>query len=168
MTIMKLYVIYKGVDLFFQKNLELENKDSISLYDCLDAFSNYRIDEENCTCKKCNKTGQFKRKFTIYKLPIYLIIKLKKHSQIGKPDKFVEYKEVLDLKDYVLGPDKNNSIYELYAVLLNKKFLNNSTYSCFCKNLGSWICYSSEGLGAVETPLHKDAYILFYKRRNVE
>ena len=160
--------IYKGVDLFFQKNLELENKDSISLYDCLDAFSNYRIDEENCTCKKCNKTGQFKRKFTIYKLPIYLIIKLKKHTQIGKPDKFVEYKEVLDLKDYVLGPDKNNSIYELYAVLLNKKFLNNSTYSCFCKNLGSWICYSSEGLGAVETPLHKDAYILFYKRRNVE
>ena len=161
--------IYKGVDLFFQKNLEMENKDSISLYDCLDEFNNYRIEElENCVCKKCNKAGQFKRKFTIYKLPIYLVIKLKKHTQIGKSDKFVEYKEVLDLKDYVLGPDKNNSIYELYAVILNKKFLNNSTYSCICKNFGCWLSYSNEGLGAVETPIHKDACILFYKRRNIE
>ena len=161
--------IYKGVDLFFTKNLEIENKDSISLYDCLDAFNNYRVEElENCVCKKCNKTGQFKRKFTIYKLPIYLIIKLKKHTQLGKPDKIVEYKEILDLKDYVLGPDKNNSIYELYAVILNKKFLNNSTYSCYCKNFGSWLSYSNEGIGAVETPIHKDACILFYKRRNIE
>ena len=161
--------IYRGVDLFFQKNLEIENKDTISLYDCLDAFNNYRIeDQEKCVCKICNKEAQFKRKFTLYKLPIYLIIKLKKHTQIGKADKVVEYKEILDLKDYVLGSDKNRAIYDLYAVILNKKFLNISSYSCYCKNYGSWIGYSKEGLGAVESPISKDAYILFYKRRDIE
>ena len=160
--------IYKGMELFFQKNNETEVKDSITLFDCLDAFNNFKNEEKELVCKKCQKSGGIRRKFTIFKLPIYLIIKLKRNIQHGKNDKFVEYKEQLDLKDYVLGPDKNKSIYDLYAIILHKKSLNGSSYYCYCKNFGTWLSYSMEGIGAVETPIHKDAYILFYKKRYVE
>ena len=96
------------------------------------------------------------------------ILKLDRHIQQGKNDKFVEYKEILDLKDYVLGPDKKNAIYSLYAVLLHKKSLNSSNYFCYCKNFGYWISYTIEGIERIESPISKDAYILFYKKRNIE
>ena len=161
--------IYKGMDLFFEKNNEIETKDVISLYDCLDCFNTPKInnDEENF-CKNCNAVRQFKRELNIYKCPIYLILKLDRHIQQGKNDKFVEYKEILDLKDYVLGPDKKKAIYILYAVLLHKKSLNSSNYFCYCKNFGYWICYSAEGIERIESPINKDAYILFYKKRSIE
>ena len=157
------------MDLFFEKNNEIETKDVISLYDCLDCFNTPKInnDEENF-CKNCNAVRQFKRELNIYKCPIYLILKLDRNIQQGKNDKFVEYKEILDLKDYVLGPDKKKAIYILYAVLLHKKSLNSSNYFCYCKNFGYWICYSAEGIERIESPINKDAYILFYKKRSIE
>ena len=161
--------IYNGMGLFFDKNNEIETKEVISLYDCLDCLNIPKMTEgENNLCKNCNTVRQFKKELNLYKLPIYLILKLDRHIQQGKNDKFVEYKEFLDLKDYIVGPDKKNAIYILYAVLLHKKSLNSSNYFSYCKNFGYWISYTIEGIERIESPISKDAYILFYKKRNIE
>ena len=75
---------------------------------------------------------------------------------------------MLDLKEYVKGPDKINSIYDLYAVLLHKKSLNGTSYFCYCYSFGFWISFSLDGIEQIENPISKDAYILFYKKRNAE
>ena len=104
----------------------------------------------------------------VYKSPIYLILKLNRNINQGKIDKFIEYKEMMDLKEYVKGPDKINSIYDLYAVLLHKKSLNGTCYFCYCYSFGFWISFSLDGIEQIENPISKDAYILFYKKRNAE
>ena len=161
--------IYKGMDLFVDKSNDIENKEIVSLYDSLDNLNNFKVIEgENIFCKNCNLNRQFKRKICIYKLPYYLIIKIDRHILQGKNDKFIEYKEILDLKDYVLDSKKNNTIYDLYGVLLHKKFVGGSYYYSYCKSYGFWINYNLEGFSRIDNPISKEAYILFYKRRDVD
>ena len=161
--------IYKDMDLFVEKNNDIENKETVSLYDALDCFNNFKVIEgENYFCKICNLNRQFKRKICLYKLPLYLIIKIDRHILQGKNDKFIEYKEIMDLKDYVLDPKKANTIYDLYAVLLHKKSVGGSYYYSYCKSYGFWINYNLEGFAKIDNPISKDAYMLFYKRRDVD
>lgn len=156
--------IYKGMELFFEKNNDIETKEVISLYDSLDYFSIPTNSDKKFFCKHCVEQRNFKRQLQLYTLPIYLIIQIKR----GKNDKFIEYKETFELKDYIIGPNKEDSTYELYSVILHKKSLNSSSYSCFCKNFGLWIYYNYNELERINTPINKDAYILFYKRRNID
>ena len=157
--------IYKGMELSFEKGNEIDTKEIVSIYDSLDYFNKEKTTtDEKWICKHCNKPKMFKRIINLYKLPNYLIIKLKK----GKNEKSFEYKEILDLKEYILNPEKEETLYDLYAVILYKKSLNYSGYSCFCKNFGTWISFSLEGMEYTYNPISKDAYMLFYKKRNVE
>ena len=153
------------MELSFEKGNEIDTKEIVSIYDSLDYFNKENmITDEKWICKKCGKPKMFKRIINLYKLPNYLIIKLKK----GKNEKSFEYKEILDLKEYILNPEKEETLYDLYAVILYKKSLNYSGYSCFCKNFGTWISFSLEGMEYTYNPISKDAYMLFYKKRNVE
>ena len=124
--------------------------------------------------KNAIKKEKQKKKIELYRTPNYLIIQLKRFKQkrkangktiLGnKNDIFIEYKEILNLKEYIVGPDKNKSIYDLYGVILHKKFVNTHFIS-YCKNLGIWISYDDTEINAIESPINKDAYLLFYKRR---
>ena len=158
--------IYKGMELSFDKANEIATKDVINIYDSLDSFNHSKkITDEKWFCKICNKNGIFRRKINLYKLPNYLIIQIKK----GKSEKTFQYKEILDLKEYVLNPDKEEStLYDLYAVILHKKSINSSSYSSYCKNFRIWICFNKEEMDYIPNPISKDAHILFYKRRNIE
>ena len=162
--------IYEGMELYFGKNNEIETKEIISLYDSFEAFNNYKKKDEEGKwfCKHCNENSKCVIEKKIYKLPIYLIIVLNRKINQVKNDKFLEYKEMIDLKDYILGPDKDKSIYELYAVLLHRKSMNNCNYYNYCRSFGMWICFDKDGLEIVDNPINKDAYILFYKRRNTD
>ena len=158
--------IYKGIEIFFEKNNEIATKEVISLYDSLDYLNvpKESKDGEKFFCNNCLKPQSFKKNINLYSLPIYLILQLKK----GRGDKFIEYKTTLDLKDYIIGPNKKNSVYELYAVILYKRSINGSNYISYCKNFGTWISYSIDGLEVIYNPINKDAHILFYKRSDVE
>ena len=126
-------------------------------------------------CKKCNGKSKAEKKIEIYRAPYYLIIQLrrfkKKKNSSGKTilanknETFIEYKEILNLKEFVIGPDKDKYIYDLYGVVLHKKFMN-THYISYCNNLGVWICYDDNNeLKVIENITNKDAYLLFYKRR---
>ena len=168
--------IYNGIELFFDKKNEIKPKKNITIYDSLEVFSSKQIlDGDNILfCKKCNKKRKAEKKIELYRTPNYLIIQLKRFKQkrkvngktiLGnKNDIFIEYKEILNLKEYIVGPDKNKSIYDLYGVILHKKFVNTHFIS-YCKNFGIWISYDDTEINAIESPINKDAYLLFYKRR---
>ena len=117
------------------------------------------------------------KKIQIYRTPIYLIIHLKrfKHRNVfaktvfgNKNDAFIEYKEILNLKDFVVGPDKDKPIYSLYGVIIHKKFMNGGHYYAYCKNRGMWITFNDERISICHNPIDKDAYLLFYKRKIIE
>ena len=162
--------IYDGMELYFGKNNEIETKEIVSIYDSFEQLNNSKTIDESGKwfCKICKENRQCAVQKILYKLPIYLIVVLNRNINQIKNDKLVEYKEVIDLKDYILGPDKDKSKYDLYAVLLHKKSLNNNYYYNYCKSFGMWICFDQDGLQGIDSPINKDAYILFYKRRNID
>ena len=173
------YSIYRGMPLFFDKKFEIESKKNLNLYDSLELLNTEELlDGENIWhCKNCKGKVKAEKIVQLYRTPYYLIIQLKrfklKKNNAGKTilgnknDSYIEYKEVLNLKDFVVGPDKDNSIYDLYGVIIHKKFMNSHFYS-YCKNMGIWISYDDTDINGIETPIHKDAYLLFYKKRIYE
>ena len=173
--------LYKGIKLFFDKknSIEIESNTNLSLYDLLASLNKGEIlDEENCWyCKECKELKKAQKKTEIYRAPLYLIIQIKRFKYRGKivgtifgnkNDTFIEYNEILNLRDFIVGPDKDNCEYHLYGVVIHKQFMNGGHYIAYCKNLGIWAQYNDRNVEAIENPIHKDAYLLFYKRQNID
>ena len=80
-----------------------------------------------------------------------------------KIETLVEIPEYLDLKEYVLGPENNNSImYELYGNILHDE---NHHYVAVCKNEDRWVLFNDDSLYRCAFPQHRNSYLLFYKKR---
>ena len=166
--------LYKGIPLLFEKKNEIETK-ALNLYDALDLLNKEQIPDDGDSikcCQKCKK--KLGKKIELYKTPYYLIIHLNRFKQktsnktnfSNKDDTFIEYKEILNLKDFVIGPNKDKSLYDLYGIVLHTKFMNfSSHYISYCKNYGSWFSYDDKSFKDIKNPINKDAYLLFYKRR---
>ena len=69
------------------------------------------------------------------------------------------------MKEFVVGPDKDKSIYDLYAITIHKELMNGGHYIAFCKNKGIWLTYDDDRVSMCENPISKDAYLLFYKKK---
>ena len=161
--------------LFFNDKDEENESDKINIYDCLEKFREEEIlDNQNkYFCENCKASQIAKKKIQIYKLPLYLIIQLKRFkynnsifSKIldlsNKIETHVEMPEILDLKEYIFGPEKNNWIYELYGSILHKE----DHYVSICKNEERWILYNDDSLYRSSFPQSKNCYLLFYKKKN--
>ena len=170
--------IYSGIPLFNENSKKKDKKLNLSIYDSFDCFNQKEILEGDNMwyCNKCKKHNKALKKIEIYRTPLYLIIQLKRFknrnsflsSFLGnKNETFVEYKEELNIKDFVVGPDKDKSIYSLYGVIIHKKFMNGGHYYAYCKNRGIWITFDDHRLSYCHNPIDKDAYLLFYKRKNL-
>ena len=171
--------LYKGMELFFDKKNEIQSQTNITLYDSLELLNEGEIlDGENMWyCNKCQEKRIAEKKIQLYRTPYYLIIQLKRYNQknnialksiLGLNDSLFEYKEVLNLKDFVVGTDKYKSIYDLYGVIVNKKTYNGRHYISYCKNFGKWFSYDDNDFNSIDNPINKDGYLLFYKRRSSE
>ena len=171
--------VYSGIPLFNENSKKKDKKLNFTIYDSFDCFNQKEILEGDNMwyCNKCKKHNIAVKKIEIYRTPLYLIIQLKRFrhrsgffsSLLGnKNETYVEYKEVLNIKDFVVGPDKDKSIYNLYGVIIHKKFMNGGHYYAYCKNRGLWITYDDQQLSICHNPIDKDAYLLFYKRKNYD
>ena len=177
--------------IYLESNLFINNSDtavgkysnSIKLKDCLDLYGqNIELkDDDMWYCSKCKKHQISKQKLQIYKAPNYLIIQIKRFNikKYGsssstfsgeKNDTFVSYPITdLNLSDYIVGPEKDkNNIYDLYGVVQHFGSLSGGHYTAICKNDGNWISYNDSSLDIVNNPVTKNAYILFYKRKESE
>ena len=173
--------LYKGLKL---RSLDSKKEDSnygcLTIYDSLELFLKEEIlgGEEKWKCNKCNKAQKASKKFEIFKTPYYLIVQLKRFKQRGplmnsifgaKNSTFVDYKEILNLNDFVVGPDKEKSIYYLYGVVIHLSLSNEGGhYISFCKNNGEWLTYNDKDIELCQNPIHKDAYLLFYRRKGIK
>lgn len=143
------------------------------IYECLDRyfFKNERID--NWKCDKCKTIGCTKTT-SIFTLPNYLIIHLKRANQDNKLENTITFPlDELDLTKYIeeSKQDKNNYIYSLYAVNNHIGNINDGHYWSYCKNLDkSWYCFDDENVSKLHRGFDseivtKNAYILFYYRK---
>ena len=73
----------------------------------------------------------------------------------------------LDLNNYIEGPSKSNSIYNLYAVINHKNVFGCNHFTSFCLSNNRWIEFDDHNIFyKVNTPVTSDAYILFYIKKS--
>ena len=123
-------------------------------------------------CRKCKGFKRAKKKMELFYLPKLFIICLKRfsgsNSYWGKNDALVDFPiNNMDMKDFVCGPDKEYSKYDLFAVSQHYGGCGGGHYTAICKNFGKWYNYndSSVSRGSENDIVSSAAYVLFYRRQ---
>ena len=123
-------------------------------------------------CHKCKSFKRAKKKMELFYLPKLFIICLKRFSGSssywGKNDALIEFPiNNMDMKDFVCGPDKEYSKYDLFAVSQHYGGCGGGHYTAICKNFGKWYNYndSSVSKGSENDVVSSAAYVLFYRRQ---
>ena len=154
---------------------------NINIYDSFDLFSKSESLGKNnlWNCVNCKQHTLANKSISIYRSPNYLIIQLKRFKKKNdgffvffesdknddKNDTFVYFPEKnLDLTNFIDGPDKFNSIYNLYAVINHK----NNHFTAYCRNNNIWIKYDDSKLYRIDNPINENAYILFYIKKDID
>ena len=159
-----------------KKETEEEEVDDgkMTLAKCLKKFCK----EEQLTegdewyCSKCKKHVLAKKKMDLYYLPKILIICFKRFIKDSyrweKNEDEVEFPiNNLDMKDFVIGPDKEHSKYDLFAVSQHYGSTGFGHYTAVCKNDGKWFSYNDSSCSETNESEAQSsaAYVLFYRRQ---
>ena len=187
------FVMYLDIPI---ENFENSDFDSIKLYDnylndeedfslsneltlenCFNSFSKCeKLDESNeWYCSKCKEHRRGYKQLEIFRLPIYLILELKRFkNQFGfffnsKNATFVKFPlEELNLNKYLVGPKNINYIYDLISVSQHYGASFGGHYTSVCKKGQKWFEFDDDDI--TETDKNKivnsSAYILVYKLRD--
>jgi len=159
----------------------------LSLIDCMKDFVKEEVLSKNDTwyCPKCKDHKQATKAMDIWRAPPILRIDLKRFQNRGmwlaqKLDKFVEYPLTdFDISPFVSGPQEREGerekvplLYDLYAVACHIGWTANSGhYTALCKNAAdsNWYYYDDSRVTQVSEKevVNKNAYLLFYKRKDV-
>ena len=85
-----------------------------------------------------------------------------------KNNTFISYPtDNFDIREFIVGPEKDKAIYDLYGVIEHYGTLNQGHYTAICKNDGNWVSYNDSIIKIVDNPVTKNAYVLFYKMKNI-
>ena len=160
-----------------EKKPEEEDDESgkMTLEKCLKKF----VKEEQLTegdewyCSKCKKHVLAKKKMELYYVPKILIICFKRFIKDStfsweKNEDEVEFPiNNMDLKNFVIGPDKDHSKYDLFAVSQHYGSTGFGHYTAVCKNDGKWFSYNDSSCHETnENECQSSAaYVLFYRRQ---
>ena len=151
-------------------------KEELNLYSLLNYFSmSEQLDKNNeWKCGNCKKKVSASKKLSIYYVPRLLIICLKRFKKqnsyyYSKNNEYIDFPlENLDMGKYICGPDKDHSIYDLFAVSQHYGDTGGGHYTAICKNGGKWYNYNDSSCSS-SSPANvttSSAYVLFYRRRN--
>jgi ubiquitin C-terminal hydrolase len=158
------------------KNIKIEQKRSgkITLDDCLNNFcKEEKLEEGNeWYCPICKKHTLATKKMELYYLPKILIICFKRFIKESfrwrKNEEFIDFPiNNLDMKEFIVGPDKPHSKYDLFAVSQHFGSTNFGHYTAVCKNFDKWFSYNDSSIHSCSENDAKSsaAYILFYRRQ---
>ena len=169
--------VYPGY--YFEENNNLNKYKNI--YDSLNQFNKFEFlgDDNLWNCPKCLDKRRINKAIKIFRAPKYLIIQLKRFKKKSngffnflegdKNETFVSFPiKNLDLSNYIEGPGKINSIYNLYAVINHKSISGCNHFTAFCKDSNNkWNEYDDHKIiYNINNPVTNDAYILFYSKIN--
>ena len=153
------------------------NSNNITLDHCLQYFTEKESLEEGNEwfCDKCRKRVMASKQIELFYLPRILCICLTRFIKQGryygytKNTKLVEFPlENLDMEQYMCGPDKKYSKYDLYAVSQHYGSMGGGHYTAICKNIdGNWYGYDDESVyrQSKKNVVTNAAYVLFYRRK---
>ena len=158
-----------------KKEEEDDESGKMTLEKCLKKF----VKEEQLTegdewyCSKCKKHVLAKKKMELYYVPKILIICFKRFVKDStfsweKNEDEVEFPiNNMDLKNFVIGPDKDHSKYDLFAVSQHYGSTGFGHYTAVCKNDGKWFSYNDSSCHETnESDCQSSAaYVLFYRRQ---
>lgn len=142
-----------------------------------ECFKNFIKEEkldkgEEWDCFKCKKKVNAKKKIELYYLPKIFIICFTRFNKINnnlkKNQDDIDFKiENLDMKEYMIGPDKEHSKYNLFAIIQHYGTIENGHYTSICKNNEIWYKYDDSKIYEIDIKeaQNSNAYILFYRRQ---
>ena len=124
-------------------------------------------------CPKCKEHVLAKKKMDLFYLPKILIICFKRFVKDSyrweKNEDEVEFPiHNLDMKDFVIGPDKEHSKYDLFAVSQHYGSTGFGHYTAVClNNDGKWYSYNDSSCSETSESEAQSsaAYVLFYRRQ---
>jgi ubiquitin carboxyl-terminal hydrolase 4/11/15 len=173
--------LFENLNFTPSSNKLVSKQSEIDIYDCLNLFrSEERLEKDNSWyCSKCKDHQEAFKRLEIYKPPNYLIVqfkrfKIKSNSTVmgmlsnRKIETHIEYPEVgLDLREYVVGPEKNEAIYDLCGISQHFGGLSSGHYTALCKNFGKWYEYDDDRVSKTSQAdvVNSSAYMLFYRKR---
>ena len=155
-----------------KKNIKSSNS-KITLGDCLQNFSKEeKLESGNeWYCPKCKKHTLATKKMELYYLPKILIICFKRFIRESyrwrKNEEFVDFPiNKLNMGDYMIGPDKSHSVYNLFAVSQHYGSTGFGHYTAVCKNFDKWYSYNDSSIHpcSENDARSSAAYVLFYRR----
>jgi len=157
----------------YKKNNSSLNNPTITLGDCLQNFSKEEQLEpgNEWYCPKCKKHTLAKKKMELFYLPKLLIICFKRFVRESyrwrKNEQFVDFPiNNLNMGNYMIGPDKDHSIYNLFAVSQHYGSTGFGHYTAVCKNFDKWYSYNDSSVHpcSENDARSSAAYVLFYRR----
>ena len=146
----------------------------ITLKKCFNLFSSEEKLKENDEwfCPHCKNHVLANKKMELYYTPKILIICFKrfiKHSTYWEKNEenIIFPINNLDMKEFIVGPDKDHSVYDLFAVSEHYGGTGFGHYTAKCKNFDKWYSYNDSSVHETsESNISPSAaYVLFYRRR---
>ena len=149
-------------DIFYEVSVPLPSEDKdCDVNDCLKLFfAEETMDSDSMPfCSNCNEKQKSVKSLTFEKIPLILIIHLKKFNMHGeKISKMININEEIDLADRK---------YELYACICHwGSGCSRGHYDSYCKHGDQWFSFDDNSVHTMKKFDITDiveAYILFYR-----
>ena len=167
------YQIFNCVIFSLDKIMNMKQNSSpydenLSLYECFLYNQKAEIISGNnkIYCQICKENTNYKNKTKIYKSPKTLIIILDRDKV---DDIKIDYKEEIDITQFVIDSDKQKSIYNLYGFIIDiGKNNNKKEFVAVCKSPvdDKWYRYNDNIVIQIND-IYKEGipYALFYNRK---
>ena len=166
---------FKNIKIKKNKSQKISNLNNsiITLGDCLKNFcKEEKLEKGNeWYCPKCKKHTLASKKMELFYLPKILIICFKRFVRESfrwrKNEVFVDFPiNSLDMGEYMIGPDKEHSKYNLFAVSQHYGSTGFGHYTAVCKNFEKWYSYNDSSIHpcSENDARSSAAYVLFYRR----
>ncbi|KAK8757004.1 hypothetical protein V5799_000296 [Amblyomma americanum] len=169
------------------RNMSIYEEDGITLDQCLRLFTEPEVldPQEAWYCPGCREHRQATKEFSLWRLPVVLVIQLKRFSFTrsifrDKIDKMVDFPVYgLDMSPYYSGPKSGEGpapIYDLFAVTNHHGGMLGGHYTAFARcvdpddtrmsEIGWRLFDDSRVVDVSDTRVvTSSAYMLFYRRR---
>jgi len=154
----------------------------LSFDQCMKWFTQKEFIGEEIFCPTCEGNKKTHKKMDLWKMPPILIVHLKRfqfyNNRWKKSNRLVEFPlENLRISDWFpkkkTKEEENDAVYDLFAIVNHYGNLGSGHYTAFAKHTPDNIWYTFDDhhfipVKDVKDLISRSAYLLFYKRRDID
>jgi ubiquitin C-terminal hydrolase len=151
-------------------NLPIPPKNELQLEECFDLYvETETMSGENAIKDDSGNILDANKQILFWSFPEILVIDIKRFNSSNRKNMcLVHFPLTLDLSKYVIGYNKENYIYDLYAVCNHSGSVLGGHYTSFVKNAnGNWYHYNDTLVKLVDVSkiVTPQAYCFFYRKQ---